>query len=167
MTLLGNGTGARSRTRSSGVPGRVRSASSSRGRRRVKSTIRRVIATGGQASAPAPTRSVTSTTWPSLITPTLLSSYTASRIARLLRDSGGELRHDAAGEQLQRPEGLRVLDAVEADLHRGLDLTEELPLPLHLLDGVIRRPHVGEVVGDDRLRGEGGQRRHHLVVALV
>src|SRR5215470_2744011 len=117
MTLLGKGTGACRRTRSSGMPPRARAASSTRARWPGKVAMRRVTATGGHSSGPAPTRSVTSTICVSLTTPT--------RIARSPPGgSGEELGHHVAGEQLEGPEGLRVLDAAEADLHRRLDLAE-------------------------------------------
>src|SRR5262245_37710760 len=83
MTLLGNTTGASSRTWSSGTPGRLRSASASAGRSRSKSAMVRRRNTGGHSVPSAITRSLTSTTAPARRTPSRLSSNTTRRTARL------------------------------------------------------------------------------------
>src|SRR5215218_10291498 len=59
---------------------------------------------------------------------------------------GGSFReggHHLAGEQLERTHGLRGRDAAEVDLHRGLDLAEDLAGVADLLDHLSRRAHVG------------------------
>src|SRR5438477_10747132 len=58
--------------------------------------------------------------------------------ARLFPRSG-ELRHDVAGEELERPEALAVADPSEVDLHRRLQLAECYDMVLALLDHLIGR----------------------------
>src|SRR5262245_18142724 len=86
MTLLGKTTGARSATRASGTPARLRSASSRPGRSRSNPLIARRRKTGGHSPVPAPARSLTSTTASSRRRPSRLSSKTTRRTALSLED---------------------------------------------------------------------------------
>src|SRR5882724_1997228 len=78
-----------------------------------------------------------------------------------------ELRHDAAGEELERPRRLRVADSAEIDLYRGLELPEDLPVVPELLDDFLGRADQRLAVAQHRLDGRPGDRLHHLAVARV
>src|SRR5262245_62048771 len=91
---------------------------------------------------------------------------------RSVRDCGSrsfllELRYDAAGEELERPRGLRVADAAEVDLHRGLEFPEHVPIVAELLDDVLGRADQRLAVLQHRLEGRRGDRLDHLAVARV
>src|SRR5262249_45800099 len=78
-----------------------------------------------------------------------------------------KLRHDAAGEELERPRRLRVVDAAEVDLDRGLEFPEHVPIVAELLDDVLGRADQRLAVSQHRLDGRPGDRLHHLAVARV
>src|SRR2546426_4064898 len=79
----------------------------------------------------------------------------------------GELRHDAAGEELERPQRLHVTDPPEVDLHRGLELAEDFDVVPELLDHLVRRPDQRLTVFQHRVDGRPGDRVHHLAVVRV
>src|SRR5262245_5047916 len=82
----------------------------------------------------------------------------ATRTTSGVRDSGSrsallELRHDAAGEELQRPRRFRLTDPAEIDLDRGLEFPEHVPIVAELLDDVLGRTDQRLAVLQHRLEG--------------
>ena len=71
------------------------------------------------------------------------------------------------GKELQGPERFAVFDPTKVDLHRGLVLSDEIAVELHLLDYFLRRSDQGGVTIDHLLRGEGADRFHQFVIAGV
>src|SRR5262249_53621348 len=129
MTLLGNTTGAWSRTRSSGMSRRLRSRSVNRGRSSSKSAIIRSRKTGGQSVPPALTSSLTSTTAPSRRRPTRFSSKTTRRTVRL----AGEDPRDRLGS-VALPVGLLTIEAERLQDRRVLHREEDrLPFGARVL----------------------------------
>src|SRR6266540_4455574 len=78
-----------------------------------------------------------------------------------------ELRHHTAGEELERPERLPIAHPSEVDLHRGLDLAEDLDLEPELLHHFVRRSDQRLVALEHRLDCRPRDRLHDLAVAGV
>ena len=78
-----------------------------------------------------------------------------------------EVRHYTGGKEFQGPECFAVLDPAKVDLHRGLMLSDEIAVELHLLDHFFRRADQRGVTVDHLLCREGADSVHQLTIAGV